>query len=233
MSIRRSRSSAGKVPRLALLLVLVAPALTAARGPKEAAAHYRAERYREAVAEYRRVIAAGDRSEETLYNLGTALLGADSLASAIEVLERVAQSRVEEVRYRAGFNLGLAHLRLGLAAEGEAGEKALTAALAAYKDVLLMRSGDLDAKWNYELALKEKENSGGGGGGGGGDDEPAPSPTPDPSATPEAPADRPQGSLGQGQAEQILNAAERDERDVQEKRRDRAQPPKSRTGKDW
>ena len=217
----------------ATALLMASPALLDARGPGEAAAHYRAERYREAIAEYRRVIAGGDRSEETLYNLGTALLGADSLASAIEVLERVAQSRVEEVGYRAKFNLGLAHLRQGLAAEGDAGDKALTAALAAYKDVLILRSDDVDAKWNYELALREKENNSGGGGGGGGEDEPSPSPQPDPNATPEAPAPRPQGSLGQGQAEQILNAAERDERDVQEKRRERAQPPKTRTGKDW
>ena len=227
---RQDRAGAGW--KLAFVLALTAPALVAAVGPKEAAGHYRAERYREAVAEYRRVIAGGDRSEETLYNLGTALLAADSMESAIEVLERVAQSRNEEIKYRAGFNLGLAHLRQGLAAEGDAGDKSLDAALAAYKDVLLMRSGDLDAKWNYELALREKQNSGGGGGGGG-EDDPSPSNAPDPNATPEAPAPQPQGSLGQGQAEQILNAAERDERDVQEKRRERAQPPKSRTGKDW
>ena len=218
--------------KLALILGLITPALVAAVGPKEAAEHYRAERYREAIAEYRRIIAGGDRSEETLYNLGTALLAADSLESAIELLGRAAQSRTEEIKYRAGFNLGLAHLRQGLAAEGDAGTKALDAALAAYKDVLLMRSDDLDAKWNYELALREKENSGGGGGGGG-ENDPSPSNEPDPSATPEAPAPQPQGNLGQGQAEQILNAAERDERDVQEKRRERAQPPKSRTGKDW
>ena len=228
---RRSPGSRGGM--LALALAVAMPALVAAAGPKEAAAHYRAERYLEAVAEYRRVIADGDRSEETLYNLGTALIAADSLQSAVELLERVAQSRNEEIKYRAGFNLGLAHLRQGLAAEGDAGDKALDAALAAYKDVLLMRSDDVDAKWNYELALREKQNNSGGGGGGGGEDEPAPSNAPDPNATPEAPAPQPQGNLGQGQAEQILNAAERDERDVQEKRRERAQPPKSRTGKDW
>ena len=226
---RKRRSPFGA---LVFALALTSPVLVAAVGPKEAADHYRAERYPQAVAEYRRVIAGGDRSEETLYNLGTALLAADSLEAAIEVLARVAQSRSEEVKYRGGFNLGLAHLRQGLAAEGDAGGGALDAALAAYKDVLLMRPDDLDAKWNYELALREKENSGGGGGGGG-EADPSPSSEPDPNATPEAPAPRPQGSLGQGQAEQILNAAERDERDVQEKRRERAQPPKSRTGKDW
>lgn len=216
---------------LALMLTLASPAFLDAAGPKEAAAHFRAERYREAAAEYRRLIAAGDRTEETLYNLGTALLGADSLASAIEVLDRASRARSDEVRYRAQFNLGLAHLEQGLAAEGDEGAAALDAALAAYKNVLLMRSDDADAKWNYELALREKQ--GGGGGGGGGGEEESPSSAPDPNAPPEAPAERPAGGLGQQQAEQILNSAARDEREVQEKRRERSQPPRTRTGKDW
>ncbi len=214
------------------LLTIASPGFLDAAGPKEAAAHFRAKRYAEAAAEYRRAIAGGDKSEETLYNLGTALLNADSLTAAAEVLERASGARSEEVRYRALFNLGLAHLTEGLAAEGDAAVPALDAALDAYKNALLMRSGDLDAKWNYELALREKENNSGGGGGGGGNDA-VPSSAPDPTAAPEAPVDRPAGGLGQQQAEQILNSAARDERDVQEKRRERSQPPKTTTGKDW
>jgi Ca-activated chloride channel homolog len=215
-----------------MMLTLASPGFLDAAGTKEAAAHYRAKRYAEAAAEYRRAIADGDQSEETLYNLGTALLNADSLASAAEVLERASRARSEEVRYRALFNLGLAHLVQGLAAEGDEAVPALDAALAAYKNVLLMRSGDGDAKWNYELALREKKENSGGGGGGGGEDA-SPSSAPDPNAQPEAPVDRPAGGLGQQQAEQILNSAARDEREVQEKRRERSQPPKTRTGKDW
>jgi len=215
-----------------LVLTIISPGFLDAAGPKEAAAHYRAKRYVEAAAEYRRLIAAGDKSEETLYNLGTSLLLADSLASAAEVLERVSSARSEEVRYRALFNLGLAHLIQGLAAQQDEGDAELDAALAAYKNVLLMRSGDGDAKWNYELALREKKENSGGGGGGGGNDA-SPSSAPDPNAQPEAPVERPAGGLGQQQAEQILNSAARDERDVQEKRRERSQPPKTRTGKDW
>jgi Ca-activated chloride channel family protein len=221
-----------KVAAHVAMLTLVAPGFLDAAGPKEAAAHFRAERYLEAAAEYRRLIAGGDRSEETLYNLGTALLNADSLASAAEVLERASRARSEEVRYRALFNLGLAHLVQGLAAEDAAKEAPLDAALAAYKNVLLMRSGDADAKWNYELALREKKENSGGGGGGGGEDA-TPSSAPDPNAQSESPAERPAGGLGQQQAEQILNSAARDERDVQEKRRERSQPPPTRTGKDW
>jgi Ca-activated chloride channel family protein len=226
------RTNVSRAVAYVLALTLLSPGFLDAAGPKEAAAHYRAKRYAEAAAEYRRLIAAGDKSEETLYNLGTALLLADSLPSAAEVLERASTARSEEVRYRALFNLGLAHLIQGLAAQQDEGDAELDAALAAYKNVLLMRSADVDAKWNYELALREKKENSGGGGGGGGEDA-SPSSAPDPNAKPEAPVDRPAGGLGQQQAEQILNSAARDERDVQEKRRERSQPPKTRTGKDW
>ena len=215
-----------------LLMTLASPTFLDAAGPKEAAAHFRAQRFAEAAAEYRRMIADGDKTEETLYNLGTALLNADSLASAAEVLERASRAKSEEVRYRALFNLGLVHLTQGLAAEGEEANTALDAAAAAYKNALLMRSNELDAKWNYELALREKEENSGGGGGGGGQDA-NPSSAPDPNAQAEAPVERPAGGLGKQQAEQILNSAAREEREVQEDRRERAQPPKTRTGKDW
>jgi Ca-activated chloride channel family protein len=218
------------VGALALVLVFSTPVPVEARAVQDPAQHYEGERYAEAAREYRRLIREGDERVETLYNLGTSLLAADSLDSAIEILERASQSRVDEVRYRAQFNLGLAHLVRGLATEGPDGEQALDAALAAYKNVLIMRSADEDAKWNYELALRKKQ--GGGGGGGGAEDSPSQSADPDPDSPP-TPAERPAGGLGQQQAEQILNSAARDERDVQERRRERSQPPPRRVGKDW
>src|SRR5581483_130917 len=113
---------------------------------------------------YRRAIGKGDRSPRTLYNYGTALLAADSAESAIAALTQAADARDPEVRYRAWFNLGLAHLRRGLAEPGEAGASELQAALDAYKRVLLARPGDGDARWNYELALRKRHGGGGGGG---------------------------------------------------------------------
>jgi Ca-activated chloride channel family protein len=99
----------------------------------------------------------------------------------------------------------------------------LDAALGAYKKVLLLRSDDLDAKWNYELALRKKQQ--GGGGGGGGESNPNPSP--------QSEAPRPSGGLGERQAEQLLGSAAREERDVQAKRQrqTRTEPPPG--GKDW
>ena len=170
------------------------------------------------------MINRGDRTQTTLYNYGTSLLAADSLQQAAEAMERAAESRDPELRYRALFNLGLSHLKHGLALPDQQADEPLDAALAAYKKVLLLRSGDMDAKWNYELALREKEQ-GGGGGGGGGQSNPSPSP--------ESQAPRPSGGLGERQAEQLLGSAAREERDVQAKRQrqTRVEPPPG--GKDW
>jgi Ca-activated chloride channel family protein len=233
---RRSRAPAAAEPAtttaagLALVLVLSSPIPVEARAIQDPAAAYEGERYTEAAAEYRRLIRDGDERDETLYNLGTSLLAADSIDAAIDALDRASRSRSEEVRYRAQFNLGLAHLVRGLATEGPDGEQALDAALAAYKNVLIMRSADGDAKWNYELALRKRQS--GGGGGGGADESPSQSAEQDPRAPP-TPAERPAGGLGEQQAEQILNSAARDERDVQERRREKSQPPRPRVGKDW
>jgi Ca-activated chloride channel family protein len=87
----------------------------------------------------------------------------------------VAEKADPEVQYRARFNAGLAHLVRGRAIQGDSASEELKATLALYKRVLIQRPNDLDAKWNYELAL-EKQKKGGGGGGGGGASNAAPSP---------------------------------------------------------
>ena len=56
------------------------------------------------------------------------------------------------------FNLGLAHLKPGSCrADRDRTDGELDSTLAVYKKALLMRPGDLDAKWNYELALRKKQ----------------------------------------------------------------------------
>ena len=177
----------------------------------------------------RRAIGAGDRSPRTLYNYGTALLASDSAAAAIGALTRVTDARDPDVRYRAWFNLGLAHLRRGLGAAADSGSSELDAALDAYKRILLERPGDADARWNYELALRQRKGGGGGGGGGGGSTD-AQSKTP---PSPPPPNGGGAGALGRRQAEELLNSAAREERDVEGKAL-RQNPPDIPPGdKDW
>ncbi len=175
---------------------------------------------------YRRAIEAGDHSPQTLYNYGTALLAADSVESAISALSQAADLRDADVRYRSWFNLGLAHLRRGLAAHGDSGVTDLDAALNAYKRVLIARPQDDEARWNYELALRKREGGGGGGGsgGGGGGASTPPSTGNNSGAT--------QG-LAQRQAEEILNNAAREEREVLGKSQRQSQTDVPPGGRDW
>jgi Ca-activated chloride channel family protein len=223
-------------PRAAATLVLALlpllgcrPALDAlgARDTDPALEAYRAGRVTEALATYRQR-AQGGGPPLALYNLGTALVAADSTDPARAPLDEARRARDPEIRWRAHFNLGLAHLIRGLAAPGDSARGELDAALALYKRALLVRPNDADAKWNYELALRKKQEQGGGGGGGGGQDQSQGAPQ-----EPPQPQPRPAGGLGQQQAEELLNAAARDERDVQGRRQRQNPPPPPPGGKDW
>ena len=77
--------------------------------------------YARAAASYRAAIADGDQRPEMLYNLGTALVAADSMDRALEPLERATLAEREELRYRALFNLGLAQLKAGLRGRSRGG----------------------------------------------------------------------------------------------------------------
>ena len=175
-----------------------------------------------AIAAYRAMVTRGDTSAATRYNLGSALLGADTLPESRELLEAVRRSADGEVRMRARFNAGLGSLRVGRAPNEPDAEQALGAARAAYRAYLGDRSDDLDAKWNYELALRPSPPSGGGGGGGGGGND---------AQEPQEQRPQPQGGIDQRQAEALLNNAAREERDVQGRKQKQGRVPPR--GKDW
>jgi Ca-activated chloride channel homolog len=189
---------------------------------QQAVVSYKQSQFGQAASLFRDAINAGDKRPETMYNLGTALVAGDSVTSAAEVLNRLVDENNDEIRFRSLFNLGLAHLKPGLAAPPGQDGGELDSTLAVYKKALLMRPSDLDAKWNYELALRKKNQGGGGGGGGGGANK-----------SPKGQSPQPQGSLGQSQAEQLLGSAAREERDVQSKKQkqNKVEPPPG--GKDW
>jgi Ca-activated chloride channel family protein len=227
---RRRAAAAATAAAAASLLLMLAPVASArADDFADATREYLAKRFARAATLFRKAIEGGDRRPETLYNYGTALVAADSLTQAADVLERVTKVADPELRYRASFNLGLAQLKLGLTTKGDTSEAALDAALASYKKTLLMRPTDMDAKWNYELALRKKQS--GGGGGGGGSSNSSGGKSNEQQNQPQS--ERPAGGLGQQQAEQLLNSASRDERAVQGKKQKQNRPQPPPGGKDW
>jgi Ca-activated chloride channel family protein len=181
---------------------------------------------------FRQLVDKGDHTARTMYNYGTSLVAVDSMDAAVSALSLVASDRDAEVRYRALFNLGLAHLKRGLAESGDNARSELDMALAAYKRVLLMRSADADAKWNYELAIQAKQSGGGGGGGGGGGSSQQPKNSRQQSPQ-QGQGNQPEGQLGKRQAEEILRSAAREERDVEGKRQKEAATDVPPIGKDW
>ena len=203
---------------------LRAPRRAATRGADQ----FRGGQYARAAASYRAAIADGDQRPEMLYNLGTALVAADSLDRALEPLERSTLVEREELRYRSLFNLGLAHLKTGWRALATRIRRAgrSSSAVELYKRVLLMRPGDGDAQWNYELALTESEP----------DRRPVAvaraSRRNEPEQQPD-PRDPPSPSLGREQAEQLLSSAARDEQAVQGRKQRESRPTAPRRGKDW
>ncbi|MCY7378078.1 MAG: VWA domain-containing protein [Gemmatimonadaceae bacterium] len=220
---RRRRAASAETAVAAALCTILLGGCAPARDSLDGVAACKAQDYQRAAALFKRVT-GDDASPGALYNYGTALLALDSTESAAEVLERAAEKADPEIQYRARFNAGLAHLLRGLALPGDSGSADLKLAVATYKRVLLQRPADLDAKWNYELALRE-EQKGGGGGGGGGQSDSSPSPSE------QQPA--PQPTLAQRQAEQLLGSAEREERDVQGRKQKQSPQERPPGGKDW
>ena len=218
----------GRLRRRAALLLfsaLLTPASLAAQNPlRDAIREHQAGRLQPAIRGYRAIVAGGDRRPIVLYDLGTALLAADSLDAAVDALERAAFSTDPELRSRSLYNLGLAYLRRGLRSDGEQREAQLRNARRALRTVLLQDPGDGDAQWNYELALRAPSQGGGGGGG-------APPPPQQQSQAPRDP--EPQGQMSRQQAEALLEAAGRDERETQARRQRGSRTQTAAGGKDW
>lgn len=227
LSRRRTSTqpSVEAMPPAALVLLLVAlpVALVSCKQPPDPAALFAEGNVAAAIAGYRAQIANGDTTVRTRYNLGTALIGADSLTAAAELLEMVRRDSDGETRLRARFNAGYASLVMGRTPQNPDADAALAAAREAYRVFLTDRSFDADAKWNYELTLRKTPppQGGGGGGGGGGDSQ----------KDKQDKQPQNQGGLDQKQAEALLNSAAREERDVQGRKQRQGRTPPG--GKDW
>ncbi len=224
---RRRVALPAAVVLLLCMLIQAAPlAAQAASDAPDATQLFQQRKFNESAQALRQRMQSGDRSLRNMYNLGTALLEADSTAAATELFDRVVSIAPDaELRYRALFNLGLANIRRARSATATEAGPYYAAAVAAYKRALRTRTDEPDAKWNLELALREQQKNGGSGGGGGGSAKQPPPPNPPPS--------KGQQQLDKQRAEAVLNSAARDEREVQTRRQRDGQRREAPVGKDW
>ena len=207
--------------------------------------HFREGRFREAVEAYQAALAGGADGPVLRYNLGTALLRLGRYAEAEEHL-RAAMDVVEpETREWVYYNLGQRFLE---DARGQGDPEATVAlydaAVEAYRQALRLQPGDADAKWNYELALRERDEQQQGGGGGAGEDgeqdeEEQPGDQGAGGESRGSPSESPQGGQAEGQspmsreqAERLLSAVEQDERELFQDKLRRG-PQEARPTRDW
>lgn len=233
---------------LAIVLVAGVASGAAFGGIERGNRHYRAGEYAEAVAAYSAALADGDDSPTLRYNLGTALLQLGRYAEAEEHLRAALDVVEPEVRERVRYNLGQRFLEEARGTrDPEAAVALYDAAVEAYRQALRLRPEDGDAKWNYELALRERDEqeqqSGGGGGGGDENDRDQDEQQggegsggqargrPDASSSGGEGGEQ-RSPMSQEQAERILSAVEQDERELfQDKLRKGRQ--ETRTARDW
>lgn len=216
------------VPALLVAATAQAGLLTVAARPARAQGAptlYREGRFLDAADQWRRAVARGDVRLATLYNLGTALLRADSLQTAEEALERSAASPETAVRRQSLFNLGLSRLRRAMRADDPDRQRAADGAIAAYRALLLEQPDDADAKWNYELALRARKQADGGGGS---REQPQSAPQQSPAGAQEQ-----QPTMSRQQAEQLLAAASREERETQARKQAGTRVQRPPGGKEW
>ncbi len=174
------------------------------RNPADAA--FGSGAFREAQARYLAQVRRGEGGDTAWFNLGTAALAAGDTAVAEAALRRATGSLDPDLRFRALYNAGLLALRLA-EQDSTNRERHLADAREHYREALLLRPQDANAKWNLELALRRSSGGGGtgspppSGGGSGGGASQAPSPT---------------AGLSRAQAEQILNSIAQEERQVRQ-----------------
>ncbi len=160
-------------------------------------------------------------SDTAWFNAGTSALVGGNLPAAIDALQRATLSLDPSLRHRALYNLGTAYL---LKARHDTAQRdtLLDAAAKQLQQALLLDPGDVNAKYNFELARRlkppaspssaPKPRSGGGNGG----EKPPPN-----------------GTMTRAEAEQVLSAMERQEQETRRQLYQRQAHASPMRGPDW
>ena len=157
------------------------------------------------------------------FNAGTSALVAGDLAAAADELQRATLSLDPGLRQRALYNLGTAYL-MQARRDTTQRDTLLSAASARLQQALLLAPGDRNAKFNYELArhLRPPPKSSGSGAKSQAGQKPAPPP---PSGG--------RAGMTPAEADQVLNAMERAERETRQRQQQRVRRGEPPLGPDW
>ena len=165
------------------------------------------------------------QSDTAWFNAGTSALVGGDLTTAVALLQRATLSLDPVLRQRALYNLGTAYL-LQARRDSAQRDTLLTNASAALREALLLAPQDGNAKFNYELTRHlrppPKPQSGGGGQGKGKQPQPQ-----------QVPPSGGRGGMTPAEADQVLNAMERAERETRQRQYQRTRPGDPARGPDW
>ena len=161
-------------------------------------------------------------SDTAWYNAGTSSLIAGDLPGAVAALQRASASLDPELRHRALYNLGTALLQQARR-DSTRRDTLLRAASSQLQSALRLDPTDRNAKFNYELARRL---------------QPPPPPKPPPSSGGRGqpkpdPSKRARSGMTQAEAEQVLTAMERAERNTRLGQNTQRPMSRSVLGPDW
>lgn len=159
------------------------------------------------------------------FNAGTSAMVQGDLAGAIPALERASLSLDPALRRRALYNLGTAQL-IAARTDTTRRDSLLTGAEAALRQALQLDPRDAPTKFNYELARRLRPPPPPPQGGGGSND-------PQQGENPPPPPGGGRDGMSQAEAEQVLSAMERAERQTREDLARRQRRTPVRQGPDW
>jgi Ca-activated chloride channel homolog len=165
-------------------------------------------------------------SDTAWFNAGTSSLLAGDWGSAVVQLQAASLSLDPALRERALYNLGTAYL---MEARRDSAQRDTLLAQAGkqLREALLLAPGDKKAKFNYELSHRLRPPpppSGGGGGKGKGNSG---------KQAPPNPSGGGRGGMTPAEADQVLSAMERAERDTRQHQYARTRKGEPPLGPDW
>ena len=169
LRLRDRRAPGRPSPATAGIAALLLLAMGQTDSPREL---YESGRYREALLAWRSADRVSGAEAADAYGRASAAYRMGEFREAAASYAVAARTAGQpEHAADAWYNTGNARYRIAERAEAEPSrdsQRYWDAAVAAYRDALLLDPGDRDAKHNLELALRKRERSGGGGGGAGG-----------------------------------------------------------------
>jgi len=228
IATRRSRLIAAATVVLIWHVALVLPSRLAAQRPASGARAMEAGDARTAARVWLERAGRGG-GDTAWYDAGTAALAAGEYDVARQSLTTAARALDPDLRYRALYNLGTLALRQA-ATDTAHRDALLKEAEGDLREALLVQPGSARAKWNLELAVRRQPPPPPQPQGGSGNPPPTP---PSEQGSPPPPQPRPASqALTPGQADQILNSVEREERDTRARHQRRGRAGGT-SEKDW